>query len=80
MPQSPLTVNFKEKPTFRVWCLYSSFVHAVQGVLRSRIRQKVRENPVFIIDISKYGENSDKIRNSNIIKQKVQLMVFDLYI
>jgi hypothetical protein len=28
MPQSPLTGQFKEKPTYRVCCLYSSFVHA----------------------------------------------------
>jgi hypothetical protein len=27
MPQSPLTGHFKEKPTFRVRCLYNSFVH-----------------------------------------------------
>jgi hypothetical protein len=58
-----------------VWCLYSSFVHAAQGVLRSRIRQKARENPVFIRHKQKYGENSAKIRNSNTIKQKVQPMV-----
>jgi hypothetical protein len=28
MPQSLLTGQLKEKPTYRVWCLYSSFVHA----------------------------------------------------
>jgi hypothetical protein len=27
MPQSLLTGQLKEKPTFRVWCLYSSLVH-----------------------------------------------------
>jgi hypothetical protein len=27
MPQSLLTGQLKEKPTFMVWCLYSSFVH-----------------------------------------------------
>ncbi len=27
MPQSLLTGQLKEKPTYRVWCLYSSFVH-----------------------------------------------------
>ncbi len=31
MPKSPLTVQFKEKPTFRVRCLYSSFVHGERG-------------------------------------------------
>jgi hypothetical protein len=30
MPQSLLTGQLKEKPTYRVWCLYSSFVHAPQ--------------------------------------------------
>ncbi len=27
MPQSLLTGQLKEKPTYRVWCLYGSFVH-----------------------------------------------------
>ncbi len=27
MPQSLLTGQLKEKPTYRFWCLYSSFVH-----------------------------------------------------
>jgi hypothetical protein len=27
MPRSLLTGQLKEKPTYRVWCLYSSFVH-----------------------------------------------------
>jgi hypothetical protein len=27
MPQSLLTGQLKEKPTKRVWCLYSSFIH-----------------------------------------------------
>jgi hypothetical protein len=27
MPQSLLTGQLKEKPTYRGWCLYSSFVH-----------------------------------------------------
>jgi hypothetical protein len=32
MPQSLLTGQLKEKPTYRVWCLYSSSVHgAVHG-------------------------------------------------
>ncbi len=29
MPQSLLAGQLKEKPTYRVWCLYSSFVHGV---------------------------------------------------
>jgi hypothetical protein len=29
MPQSLLTCQLQEKPRYRVWCLYSSFVHAV---------------------------------------------------
>ena len=29
MPQILLTGQLKEKPTYRVWCLYSSFVHDV---------------------------------------------------
>ncbi len=32
MPQSLLTGQQKEKPTYRVWCLYSSFVHEVRGL------------------------------------------------
>jgi hypothetical protein len=28
--QIPLQVNFEEKTTFRVWCLYSYLVHDVQ--------------------------------------------------
>jgi hypothetical protein len=30
MPQSLLTGQLKEKPTYRVWCLYNSFVHETQ--------------------------------------------------
>ncbi len=29
MPQSLFTGQLKEKPTYRFWCLYSSFVHDV---------------------------------------------------
>ncbi len=32
MPQSLLTGQLKEKLTFRVWCLYSSFVLAYQSI------------------------------------------------
>jgi hypothetical protein len=31
MPQILLTGQLKEKPTYRVWCLYSSSVHGVAG-------------------------------------------------
>ncbi len=31
MPQSLLTGQLKEKPTYRVWCLYSSLVHGCYG-------------------------------------------------
>ncbi len=31
MPQSLLTGQLKEKPTYRVWCLYSSLVHGVSS-------------------------------------------------
>jgi hypothetical protein len=27
MPQNLLISQLKEKPTYRVWCLYSSYVH-----------------------------------------------------
>jgi hypothetical protein len=30
MPQILLTGQLKENPTYRVWCLYSSFVHGVE--------------------------------------------------
>ncbi len=33
MLQSLLTGQMKEKPTYRVWCLYSSFVHGVSLLL-----------------------------------------------
>ncbi len=33
MLQSLLTGQLKEKPTYRVWCLYSSFVHALHTLL-----------------------------------------------
>jgi hypothetical protein len=33
MPQILLTGQLKEKPTYRVWCLYSSFVH--EGTIQS---------------------------------------------
>ncbi len=32
MPQSLLTGQLKEKPTYRVWCLYSSFVHDLNHI------------------------------------------------
>jgi hypothetical protein len=32
MPQSLLTGQLKEKPTYRVWCLYSSFVHGSKQI------------------------------------------------
>jgi hypothetical protein len=35
MPQSPLTGQFKKKPTHRVRCPYSSFVHDAQALLLS---------------------------------------------
>jgi hypothetical protein len=36
MPQSLLKGQLKEKPTYRVWCLYSSFVHEIYvGFLKS---------------------------------------------
>jgi hypothetical protein len=34
MPQSMLTGQLKEKPTYRVWCLHSSFVQVVHVYLR----------------------------------------------
>jgi hypothetical protein len=39
MLQSLLTSQLKEKPTYRVWCLYSSFVHGVckAVVIRHRL-------------------------------------------
>jgi hypothetical protein len=36
MPQILLTGQLKEKPTYRVWCLYSSFVHEIQERLQNR--------------------------------------------
>ncbi len=33
MPQSLLKGQLKEKPTYRVWCLYSSFVHGLTVLL-----------------------------------------------
>jgi hypothetical protein len=33
--QVPLQVNFLEKPTFRVWCLYSYLVHRAFPLLSS---------------------------------------------
>jgi hypothetical protein len=32
MPQSLLTGQLKEKPIYRVWCLYSSFVNGTEGL------------------------------------------------
>jgi hypothetical protein len=29
--QVPLVVNFKEKPTFRIWCLYRYLVHGTHA-------------------------------------------------
>jgi hypothetical protein len=37
MPQSLFTGQLKEKPTYRVWCLYISFVHGQGILLNSRI-------------------------------------------
>ncbi len=34
MPQSLLTGQLKEKRTYRVWCLYSSFVHALNIIFQ----------------------------------------------
>ncbi len=39
MLQSPLTGEFKEKPTFRVRCLYSSFVHVYEYRLGEAVGQ-----------------------------------------
>ncbi len=39
MPQGQLTGQFLKKPTFRVWCLYSSFVHGYQ-YLRDEIPRR----------------------------------------
>jgi hypothetical protein len=47
MPQSQLTDQLKEKPTYRVWCLYSSFVHGL-GIGRGA-GGSFADQPVIII-------------------------------
>jgi hypothetical protein len=42
MPQSLLTGQLKEKPTYRVRCLYSSFVHGYE----LRMRDGGSEDPI----------------------------------
>jgi hypothetical protein len=49
MPQSLLTGQQKEKPTYRVWCLYSSFVHAFNPFLPSLM---VAQAPLLASTIS----------------------------
>ncbi len=38
MPQRLLTGQLKEKPTYRVWCLYRSFVHELNTRFLIRFR------------------------------------------
>ncbi len=38
MPQSLLTGQLQEKPTYRVWCLYSSFVHDPDSIYARRFQ------------------------------------------
>jgi hypothetical protein len=40
MPQSLLTGQLKEKLTYRVWCLYSSFVHDTTCSLTGKVGRK----------------------------------------
>jgi hypothetical protein len=44
MPQSLLTGQLKEKPTYRVWCLYSSFVHVMRYSYILVISEKQRKS------------------------------------
>ncbi len=43
MPQS-LLGQLKEKRTYRVWCLYSSFFHALKGLSHEMDFNNVDEN------------------------------------
>jgi hypothetical protein len=48
MPQSLLTGQLKGKPTYRVWCLYSSFVHGSSYmVLQTSLVQAGIHYPTF---------------------------------
>ncbi len=54
MPQSLLTGQLKEKPTYRVWCLYSSLVHAFKASKFSAVRKK-KPLPVGIVKETEGG-------------------------
>ncbi len=54
MPQSLLTGQLKEKPTYRVWCLYSSFVHGYMKKNYKRgkpMRIWIKNTAVFLVNL-----------------------------
>ncbi len=54
MPQSLLTGQQKEKPTYRVWCLNSSFVHGRSSLNKKNLRIHWERRKIFQ-DFSKFS-------------------------
>jgi hypothetical protein len=73
MPQSLLTGQLKEKPTKRVWCLYSSFIHDSSyrrdfGIYRKedvQFQLKIRGASVALVKAN-IGQFSSTCRNETV--------------
>jgi hypothetical protein len=62
MPQSPLTGQFKEKPTYRVWCLFMNGSHS-ESIPRNFFGAKFRCQPYKLRDTaSEEQKNGCKLR------------------
>jgi hypothetical protein len=71
MPQSLLTGQLKEKPTYRVWRLYSSFVHDPMYVFSFHLYRMGNGND----DISS-GEHCDNSKFSRDSYLYIELFIF----